>query len=322
VEELFLMTEVKAQKGSFRIRGKIVGFTDQSIKEDRTKSTNRPRKVLRLTVQTSPTNKVFLEVTGYKMDAVTVYNKKMEKSKQITWDDRKNPNYNTGKTDQFNVIQQNWDLIDDIKANFESSNDVVIIGKNNFSKSDVRTYDKYEITKIYKSTDPIDFEADDFDEENTFDQECTFVSAEIINDKVSVNTYIFQSGMGKDSPLEIIPKDFIIYPDKDPELGKFATDMLKVRKFGDTFKVFGRINNQVQARPKNVYGAKSEKEVRGISLREMEIFGLYSESFADKLYNDSDFDELRAAQEAKDTLGSKSSEDNSPSDTPSQPWKL
>lgn len=268
--------KLKETKGKFKANGIVTGLDkDNAYAEGVSEKSGKDWKRLKFSVQTSPTNTVYLELMGSEKDFVMAYNRNADdddKLRRYTWDEKDNipdEGYHLlgvnvkieegldGKLVQSTFVE--IDAVEYIYNNLKDGDSVYVNGKLEFSEYENRegkviNQTKFIIQGIGKTKEPIDFEIPydettkkGFKEVAEFEQEVVVVDPKAIvlkkENKLVMATYYI--GYGE----KFTPVQFIVNTETH---NKLASNLAKHLKFGDLIKVFGKIVNQ-----------RIEKEVEG-----------------------------------------------------------
>lgn len=289
-------------KSSFKVRGKIVGMSnDNFFKEDTSANGNTYRRI-NFGVVTKPDSRVFVELFGMPMDYAYAYSRSEKKTQKINWENR----FDKNKLKKgYDLIEPDWDKCERIKEEFSDKDDVVVVGEIQYSEYNGNLQQRFVIKNIYKCSEPIDFEAEDFKEENVFTQELTItdVQHDKENGKLIINAYIIE-GRGKNNPPVIQPAQFVVEIERNR---KFAATIGKL-KFGTTLKASGYINHraiteEVEQEQGEEFGEFEETSTVTNYVKELVIKGVDGNSIEKKKYKEEDFAELLAAQEEEKLVG-------------------
>lgn len=294
-------------KSSFKLRGKIVGMSNDNFYKEGTGSNGKEWRRINFGIMTTPESRVFVELFGMEMDYAYAYSKKEKKTQKINWEDRNNK----GKIMKgYNLIEPDWDKIERIKEEFQDEDDVVVVGEIQYSEYNDNLQQRFVVKNIYKTSEPINFETDK--EENVFTQELTITGVEHDkeNGKLIINAYIIE-GRGKNNPPVIQPAQFVVEIERNK---KFAATIGKM-KFGTTLKASGYINHravteEVVDDQGEEFGEFEETNTVTNYFKELVIKGVDGKSIQKKLYKEEDFAELLAAQEEEKLMGQDDSGDN------------
>jgi hypothetical protein len=238
--------KLEETKGSFTLKGIIHGLSnDNSVREGVT-SSDKDYKAVSFYIETSPNNRVRVEMFGMERDVV-FYSSKEKKSKKVPFENRSkvnlkgyrlmgvNLNPTGSKTDRKTLIE--YDAIDYLKENFKDGDSVYVSGQLDFSSFENKqgeTVNKtgFRIQSISKEKEPIDFTEEDFVPHAFFKQD--IVVSDLIEEenKLYINAKIIKY------KGEITDTTFVVEADR---LKKFAKTLKKNLKFGDFIQVKGWI---------------------------------------------------------------------------------
>lgn len=261
-----MATELQQTKGSVRIEGKIVGFDpsdEKSYRDGETKN-GRDYRSISTAVKTSNTNIIYnLDLFGQVPDKkVKIFSNKggEKKNLEIDFDDRDfaNGEYEgfpdgftcfgfgtvgagfdkeNGKLKMKNYF--NYDGVEIIKDKLENDNSVWIDATFNIntydSNGETKTNVKYTIDRIGRKDD-IDFDAENFKEVASFEQEMVVVHTEFNKD----TNRLYVTGRIINFNKTWKDMTFVVDTEKYNELAK---NIYKKCKFGDLLTVQGKIIN-------------------------------------------------------------------------------
>lgn len=290
-----MSSNLVAHKSGFRLRGKLNGMSGSNFHSEGVNKKGKSWQRIFFQVQTSPDSKISVELMANEMEKAYAYNKSKKKSMAIDWSKRKSTLQNLPKGYQY--IEPDWDLIERIKKDFNDGDDVVIVGEIQYSEYNDRPQYKLVVKRMFKSSEEIDFEKDNFEEENEFWQELTVIDVDKNKDenKIYLTAHIIQD-RGKDNLPDLQTAVFIVDPDTDKDWTKTVLGF----KYGDTFKAYGIINNRIitEEDSTSIKGwGKYKKMVSGRQIKELQILGGDNESFEKKKYKESDFAEVKEIKE-------------------------
>lgn len=256
-------TELQQTKGSIRVEGKIVGFdpsNENTYREGITKSgEGRPYRSVSLTVKTSPNNVIYnLDSFGQVPNKkVKIYSNKNgeKKNMEIDFDERNNmpegftcfgfgtvgtgfDKDSSGRIKMKNYF--NYDAAEVIKDSVDNETSVWIDAEFNIntyvSNGEEKSNVKYQVNRIGLMKDEINFDADNFKEVASFEQEFVVVSTQI--DKDAKKLYL----TGRIINFDQSWKDATFVVDENT-YETLAANIAKKVKFGDLLKVQGKIVN-------------------------------------------------------------------------------
>lgn len=242
-------------KGRFKLIGKVVGLDGAEV---RTGNNNgKEYRAVKFSVQTSPTNRIFVELFGQEQEKVYVINnsKKDEKGKKEVRDlpfaSRNNAPkgfelFGTGTTRlgikdaEGEVIRKskaNYDAVKLIKSNFKDGDSVYVGGELRFGVYNDKPIVNYQINSFSQQKDPINFESEKFKETASFEQE--FVVTDLLKDddigRLVVNGYTI------DYKESFYPAQFTV---DTLNMKEFAAKFSKRIKPWDWVKVVGLCRNE------------------------------------------------------------------------------
>lgn len=301
------LSNLQPTYGNFKVRGIVSGInTEFSYKSDVGKS-GKPYKSLRFNVKTSETNQVPVELSGSVMDNVLVMNDAKSKA-YVPWKERYDgrdgfkplgvtigiKKDETGKNLQENMVA--FDAAEYLHEELQDGDSVMIMGRitwNTYTKNnETVTNPRYEIQRVYKSSDEVDFTAENFKEVAEFKQEIVIVDSnhDKETNKLTINTYIVTDKDG----------NFVSYPFTvdvgDESLKTLGRNLMK-QKFGTTIVVEGKILNGVvvveapEQEEDFGWGLPSEFERRVIkeTIKELRITRGNPASLQEKRYKEDEF---------------------------------
>lgn len=328
------MSQLDQTKGKIKLEGKIKGIkNEKAFKEGFTKS-EKPFKSLAFFVETSPVNKVRVELFGMERDQVSAYSQKAKETKKVNWANR-NDNHGDYKvlgvnlflekgTDGKNVrkVLVEYDAIDYIQQNLQDGDSVRIVGEPDFQEYEnqqgqVKESVKFNLKSITK-IDEIDFASETFKEVSMFEQEIVVTETMVDEEskKLIINAKVIKYGG------DHVNATFVVDGAKLPKL---ANNMAKRLSFGDFIKVFGLVINSATKEEAQVEEAiddaddwggdddvKNSMETSYITnyVNELQVTSVDSATYEQKKYNEEDF--MSADEDAfNGNVGDDSFEDNS-----------
>lgn len=257
------MGDLKQTKGTFKIRGQVVGLDhENAFREGTTRITGKPYFSMRFGVKTSPTNTIYVELFGMEKEKcyasyfVEEKDKKVRKSKDFPFSQRNN------LPKGYHLIGVNCLLEKDVNKlvkktyvekdavlyirKFLRNDDWVYIGGNlqfGENEKDGKTYDQKQFSINYISRiSEIDFEDEEFEEVSNFSYEIVVV--DLIEDNETENLLV--TGRTINYEGKFVDNQFTIYKNEEnKKYMKFFNRMSKL-KFGDFLKVFGDVLNKIE----------------------------------------------------------------------------
>lgn len=238
--------KLKETKGSFTLRGKIEGLkSDYAVREGVT-STDKDYKSLSFFIQTSPTNRVKVEMFGMERDVI-FYNSKAKQSKRVSFENRNKVNLKgyqlmgvninaSGKKNDRKVLIE-YDAIDYIRENFNDGDTVFVKGQTDFSEFENQHGEwinktSFRITSIRKEENEIDFNDEDFVPHAFFKQDI------VVNELMEEDGKLFIHAKIIKYKGDLADAVFVVDSER---LKKFAKTLKKNLKFGDWINVKGWI---------------------------------------------------------------------------------
>lgn len=332
-QQEFKLTQTKS---SFKFQGIVEGLSNENAYREGTigqgRSEGKEYRSVAFRVKTSENNALRVELFGMEQDYVYPYKqgKKDAKtgkrskgdSKKIAFEDRHDlpegyhligVSVSLEKDSKGKAIRQNlveYDAVDAIFNNLEDGDSVYVNGEIQFSMWDndrtgeTELQTKYIIKGIGRTKKPIDFQAEDFEELNSFDQEIVFTGADVdkASKSVIVSAYTIQYGD------KFTPCTFYIRPEGDKDIEKIAAVFSKKIKFGDFVKVVGLAFNkseevEVEVKAEKAKASKDDpfgdavgKKAKGYDkttithyTQELQVIGIEQGTFIKERYTEADF---------------------------------
>lgn len=316
-------------KSSCRLRGIVAGMTsDYAYKEgvvEKGKMKGKKYRSLRVQLQTSPTNRITLELFGMEQDQITVF-KRDEKGmivkgdqKRVAFDKRKSlpagyhildTNFEIETDDDGKTVIRElvrYDAVLYLRKYLKDGDSIYASGSMEFSEytnnktNETKLQSRYTIRSINKTTTPIDFEHEKFEELSSFEQEIVFVDSEVSDGRVFVTGRTIAYG---DKFTDV---QFVCDPQGDEDIERTAKAFVK-GKFGDFVKISGNLVHRVElveTEEKVSTGPFGEKRANGYKKRairnyiqEYQIVGADNDTYESEKYTEDDFvQEVFAQQE-------------------------
>ncbi len=308
------MAELKQTKGSIRVEGKVVGLdNDNTFREGVTKNgEGQPYRSASLTVKTSPNNVIYNLDTFGQVPAkkVKIFSNKNGEKKNMEIDFKDRDNMPEGFTcfgfgtigtgfdkDASGKIKMknyfNYDGAEAIKNNLHNDASVWIEGEFNIntyvSNGEEKSNVKYQVNRIGFLKDEIDFDAENFKQVASFEQEFVVISTQI--DKEAKKLYVTGRIINFDKSWK--DTTFVIDASAYETL---AGNVAKKVKFGDLIKVQGKIVNgtvlvEVEETPEINWGGEAPegqgKKANRNKISELQITNVVSHTA--KVYKEDDF---------------------------------
>lgn len=307
---------LEVTKGKFKVEGKVVGIKNENAFREGFTQKDKPYKSLQFFVQTSPTNRIRVEMFGMEREEVIFYDSKEKKSTRVAWEKRNEDAVKGAKLLGTNMylegsgekktrkVMVEFDAIDYILKHLKEDESVRITGSIDFGsyendEGQVKNTVKFPIGSISKIED-IDFEAEDFKEVASFEQAIVVTDKMVDSEtkKLLISSYVIN--YNKEGNVAV-GADFIVNGEEYPKL---ANNMSKRFGFGDYIKVYGRIKNETiqrEAEPEEVdvdeddWGGDeeiaSEFENNYITdyINELQVISVDSSSYEKARYTEEDF---------------------------------
>lgn len=283
---------LEQNKGSISLRGIISGKKKDDARkgfgytESKTKDGKNTYRSIRFFLNTSPNNRIPVELFGMPRDKVYAFPEKGEKKGkgiEIAWKDRFN-----FKKDGYVVMTSEYDLVKEIEDKYNDGDSIVIVGKIDFSHyidKDGKKKNQYRfiISRVLPATEPVDFTKEGFVEQCKFVQDIVIdsVTEEKSENKLYVNAFIINyGGKFENAIFEVDTTKTALNPNN-----------VKALKFGDVINVNGIIHERAlteEVEENDGWGTKA-KAVRS-KYRALEITGADGASLERKKYKESDFE--------------------------------
>lgn len=252
--------DLKQTSSTFQVRGTITGTKGKRFYANGNTKNGGNWNVVEFGVNINEGKSVFLKLSGFPRDAVYYYKRgeKGEKgtTQKVAWRDRKKSpgngyrligvNISTGKDDDGNNINEvftEWDAVEYLHDNLKDGDSVFIKGNVEFSTytdSEGNVKRKVDLvpTQISYTQKPVDFAADDFQEEALFDDILIYTGIEKENDENDKPTGRFIVSGYSVSYTDIVPVQFVI----EEKNSKLANNIKKKLKAYNSIHVYGKIN--------------------------------------------------------------------------------
>lgn len=294
--------KLEETKGSFTLKGKIDGLaSDYAVREGVT-STDKEYKALSFFVQTSPTNRVKVEMFGMERDVI-YYSSKAKQSKKIPFENRDkvilkgyqlmgvNINVSGKKNDRKTLIE--YDAVDYIREHFSDGDTVYIKGQLDFSEFENQHGEKinktgFRLSSIKKETN-INFDDDDFLPHAFFKQDI------VVNELMEEDEKLFVHAKIIKYKGDLADATFVVDSER---LKKFAKTLKKNLKFGDWINVKGWIvsetieTEEVEEQEDDDWGGETPDGMDTNYIKEyineLQIVNVDKETYEPKKYSEED----------------------------------
>jgi len=196
---------VKKTRGTFKLVGDVKMSKDpKRFFKNYSFESGTKKNVLNFGVKTSNANESYVQLEGFtqKVAKFGKWDNKAKKrtEKEVSWASRLDfeeegfsPNFGTRMNltdDKENIVSLfQFDACEELKDGLRDGMSVYVEGDTKFTsykkEGEVRRHKALALNKIYKQDKPIDFDAEDFKEENRFQQEFIYmgIEQEIVDDK-------------------------------------------------------------------------------------------------------------------------------------------
>jgi hypothetical protein len=301
-------------KGQFKLMGKVKGIQNENALKEGVTRNDDPFKSLSFFVETSPTNAIKVELFAMERDEVYFYSSKAKESKKVKWAKRNDSikefkligirmGLEKGAEGKNKIVQMvEWDAIDYIMDNLKDGDSVFVNGSIDFqeykdNEGNMRQSKRYTLNGISKTKKPVDFDAEDFSEMASFEQDIVVTDVIIDEGKLMVGAKII--GYAGKNGQSIVDTTFIVDPEADGGKYKKLANNMKTRfKYGDAIKVFGLCINAVELQEAEVEEEEDDwggemPAGQGDFIRnyinELRITAVDSSTYEPKKYTEDDF---------------------------------
>lgn len=314
-------------KGEFKIAGNATGMASDKAFNCKNTKKGKPMNFLNIGVETNHDSTIYISLNGMEKDEVMFYKKAKEKggkgeTKKIKWANRytfkeegfKLIGINVGVTKKLNdkgqqvndnKMMAEFDACEEIYNNIKDGNSLFVKGNIEFSsykndKEEVKRSTKFVPNQVSLAKD-IDFDAEGFEETNTFKQTIVFTGIEMDeSNKEDKKARVSAKIVTYDS---IEDAEFIIR-----EKGLFNNFKKNLKPY-TSITVWGKILNVVEKEEvqEDVWGEENTfDKVSKPHIRELVITGADPSSIDKETYSEENIDKaIRALKEF--------GEDNKPS---------
>lgn len=194
--------DLKCTYGNFKFVGKVSGVESERFYKEMTFDSGATKREVNFAVETSPNNKIFVKLEGWKPKSTVKFSKydkttKQREEKEVDFEDRFDfkeegfyPSFGTRvgiARDEENELMHSgsyfqWDAVEMISDELEDGMSVVVEGSVNVNSyvkdGEKKKFVNYSINKIYTLKKELDFESEDFKEENKFTQKIVYMGIE------------------------------------------------------------------------------------------------------------------------------------------------
>ncbi|MGG0793743.1 hypothetical protein ABE137_07025 [Brevibacillus laterosporus] len=306
-------------RGIFKLRGVITGMKRKNALKQGMTKTNQKRNALSIGVSTAPESTVYVTLEGMEKDKV-YFGKKPEEEGQkgetieVPWAKRfeeqpegfklRGVTVGIEKDEEgSNIVETltEYDATTKIYEGLKDGESTFIYGEIGYSsyvkKDELRRNKKFNIKNIYKTTEDINFDSDNFKEINDFKQRIIYMGLEKIEDK---NDPRYQVDAKIVTYKTVEDADFII---RDKSLANQFRAHLKPYYAIDIWgNIFNKVNTEeISNATGGVWGQEdSFKKTNDNYIRELVITGADPESIDKNTYSE---EIIEAAINAIKTFG-------------------
>ncbi|MCR8641445.1 hypothetical protein NV379_02135 [Paenibacillus sp. N1-5-1-14] len=316
------MSNLQPTYGNFVLKGIVGGTQSDKFYSEGTSNGNAWRR-LNFSIKTNDNASVYVEMMGSKNEKVKFVDASDRKNKKeyfVPWADRFKERTDkaeifmaskvglikdeAGKNKVLSLTQ--FDAVECIKKHLKEGDSIYVRGSMQFSVYEGKGQVKYIIQQIYHTSEALDFSAEGYVPEASFNQDIVYLESEYDSEtnKTAINTNIIYKSKGE---ICVMPYMFFINHEKyrgdeDKEkLLQTLKDSFENLSYGSTIKVNGNINIYVEKVESEVeedsipvsfggFQAKGQESyVRGTTIRELEITGGDGSTLIDARYSEEDF---------------------------------
>ena len=264
--------KLEQTRGEFKIKGLVKGIDRDNAYEEGVRPSGRYAgrtfRKLNLGIQTSENNQLRLGMFSYEPDEVFLWNNDKRK---------KDPNYK-GERIPFEEYLQKKEILkangtavlqarigvdydddgklishglttyeasEEIYDNIDNDDSVYVEGQISYSEyknrqDEMVTGINYNVNRLFKSNTDFDLRAEDYEEQDYYEQQFVYVDSMI--DKAKKQLVVI--GRIIDYQENTVDTNFVINYGEDKGMAKLAENMKKKFKFGDLVTVFGQLVNR------------------------------------------------------------------------------
>jgi hypothetical protein len=305
-------TKKEQTKGQFKLMGKVKGIKNENALREGTTTSDDPFKALSFFIETSPTNAIKVELFAMERKEVYFYSSKAKDTKKVAWEKRDSSikeyklmgvrmglEKDGDKNKQ--VIMVEWDAVDYIIEHLKDGDSVFVSGSIGFQnykdqQGNEKESKNYQLNGISKTKKPIEFDAEDFSEMASFEQDIVVTDVAVLDGKLQIGAKII--GYDGKKGQTVVDTAFVVDPEADGgKYKKLANNMKNRLKWGDTIKVFGLCINAVELVAGEVeaddddWGGEKPAGMDMIRnyIQELRVTAVDSTSYVAKKYTEEDF---------------------------------
>lgn len=341
--------DLKQTSSTFQLRGVVTGTKSKKFYQSGTGKNYNSWNVIEFGVMVNDKKPVYVKLNGYPRSEVYYYKRGENNAKGVTqrvaWANRKQApgdgfrligvNISTGKNgdgQNINEMFTEWDAVEYLHNNLKDGDNVFIRGKVEFDTyTDKNGNVQRKITlvpnQIFYTQDPVDFNADNFEEEALFETDLVYTGIEKETDEHDKPTGRFILTGYSVKYSDIVPVQFIV----DADHAKLASNLRKKMKPYNSIHVYGKMNvivdtTAVEEDEDDGWGETSKMEQRRLNapvVREYVVFKGDRDSIDTDTYSEKSIaDALKAIKNAKDAVKNFTGKDNAKADVDADDWGL
>lgn len=323
--------KLEETKGTFNLKGIVVGLDSENSKREGVTKSDKDFKALSFDIQTSPTNRVRVEMFGMERDVV-FYSSKVKQSKKVPFENRHKTNLKgyallgvrlnpTGNSSDRKTLIE-YDAVDFIKDNFKDGDSVSITGQLDFSEFENKQGEmvnktSFRIQSISKEKEAIDFTSEGFTPTSFFKQDIVVTDLLEEENRLFINAKIIKYNG------DLADASFVVEADK---LKKFAKTLKKTLKFGDFIQVKGWVVSEAIQSVEKIEADDEEDDWGGETpegmdssyitnyVNELIIVNVDKDSYESQKYSEEDLFSQEQENFGEDTISNKDFEEEEEED--------
>lgn len=250
---------LKATSATFQARGIVSGVKSKNFYSSGTTKSGSAWNSLQFGLTINNDKTIYLTLKGFMRDKVYYYNSTEKKTVGVAWNQRKQSpgegfrligtNISTGIDEQsgknINEMFVEYDAVEYLHEALKDGESLFIKGNVEFSTftKNGEVVKKKELvpTQISYTKNPVDFDAENFEEEALFDNVLVYSGIEKEKDENDKDTGRFILSGYSVSYSDVVPVSFII----EQKNSKLALNLKKKLRVGNSIHTWGRINVDV-----------------------------------------------------------------------------
>lgn len=329
--------DLKQTTSTFQIRGLVTGVKGKRFYTSGTTKNNGTWNAIEFGVLVNDKKPVYVKLNGFPRNEVYYYksgeNGAKGETKKVSWANRKQSpgegfrligvNVSTGKNEDgknINEMFTEWDAVEYLHGNLKDGDSVLIRGNvefDTYTDKDGNVQRKITLVpnQIFYTNEPIDFNAEDFEEEALFDDVLVYTGIDKEEDENGKATGRFVLTGYSVRYNDIVPVQFIL----DADRAKLANNLRKKLKPYNSLHVYGEINvivdtTVVEDTEDDGWGEVSKLENRRLNApvrREYIVSRGDPKTIDTETYSEKSIaDALKAIKNAKDAVKNFTGKDN------------